>query len=319
MRPRPALQSQRGDKYEFTIASALAERIHALCQRQGVTLFMTMLAAFKALLAIQSGQRDVPIGILMANRNRLELEGLTGCFINTLVLCADAEKETTFAAYLKRIRETVLAAQAYQEVPFEHLVEVVQAQRNPGCSPLFQVLFDVHRDRILQQPTMGGLTYEQVPEPESPTTSFDLMLGIGERENGFRASFVYCTDLFDQALIARLAQDYVRVLEIVVSQSDATIAQLAAEVAVPVTQGVVEPADESAAQVSQAVQEVLGHTEIDPRASFFTQGGTSLKAVALIQRLNRLWAVNIPLQLIFLHHVVADFSKVATAYARRGE
>lgn len=231
MQPRPALQSHRGDTYGFEIGRDLAERIHALCRSQGATLFMTMLAAFKALLAIQSGQRDVPVGILLANRNRLELEGLTGCLINMLALCADADHDLTFAAYLDRVRETVLAAQANQDVPFECVVEAVQPQSDSACSPLFQVLFDVHRDRILQQPGMDSLTFADAPEPPSPTTHFDLMVGIGEREDGLRASFVYCTDLFDEVLIARLARDYVRLLEIVVAAPDTTIAQVAAEVA----------------------------------------------------------------------------------------
>ncbi|HYD81468.1 MAG TPA: amino acid adenylation domain-containing protein [Paucimonas sp.] len=231
MRQRPARQSHRGDTYRFDIERDLAQRIHALCRSQGATLFMTMLAAFKALLAIRSNERDVPVGILLANRNRLELEGLTGCLINMLALRADAEQDLAFAAYLERVRETVLAAQSNQDVPFECVVEAVQPQSVPGCSPLFQVLFDVHRDRILQQPAMGGLTFADAPEPPSPTTHFDLMVGIGEREDGLRASIVYCTDLFDETLIARLARDYVRVLEVVTAAPETTIAKLAMEVA----------------------------------------------------------------------------------------
>lgn len=243
---------------------------------------------------------------------------MTGCFINTLVLCTDAQQDVTFAAYLKRVRDTVLAAQANQDVPFERLVEAVQPQRNLGYSPLFQVLFDVHRDRILQQPAMGGLTFADAPESPCPTTHFDLMVGIGEREEGLRASFVYCTDLFDAEVIARLARAYVRVLEIITAAPDTAIASLAAEVMPPAAAHAATATDKPAVQVLKAMQEVLGGTVIDPRTSFFAQGGTSLAAVALVQRLNRHWAVDIPLHLIFLHQVVADFIEAIEPYARKG-
>jgi hypothetical protein len=223
MRPRPVRQSHRGDTWRLDIGSELAAQVHALCRRQGATLFMTMLAAFKAVLALRSGECDVPVGILLANRNRAEFEGLTGCLINMLALRADVAPDMPFGAYLADVREAVLAAQANQDVPFECVVQAVQPAAQPGCSPLFQVLFDVHQERILQQPGMGGLAFADAPEPHSPTTHFDLMVGIGEREEGLRLSIVYCTDLFDEATIADLGRDYVRMLEAVASAPEAAI------------------------------------------------------------------------------------------------
>ncbi len=226
MRARSAQQSHRGDTWRLDIGAPLAGRIHALCQQQGATLFMTMLAAFKALLALRSGERDVPVGILLANRNRLELEGLTGCLVNMLALRSDGTPDMPFASYLAAVRETVLAAQANQDVPFESVVEAVQPHTPAGCTPLFQVLFDVHQERILQQQGMGGLAFGDAPEPASPTTQFDLMVGVGEREDGLRLSIVYCTDLFDEALIADLGRDYVRLLEAAAAAPDTPIGLL---------------------------------------------------------------------------------------------
>ncbi|NHZ80287.1 amino acid adenylation domain-containing protein [Massilia sp. CCM 8695] len=223
MRPRPERASYRGETYRFEIGSALAARIDTLCREQGATPFMTMLAAFKALLAIRSGEVDVPVGILLANRNRLELEGLTGCLINMLALRAELAPDSSFAGYLGRVRDTVLAAQANQDVPFECVVEAVKPQLAAGVSPLFQVLFDVHHERILQSTGMGGLAFGDAPEPHSPTTHVDLMVGIAEREDGLRASFVYRTDLFDDAMMAELARDYTRLLEAMVSAPDTAI------------------------------------------------------------------------------------------------
>ena len=223
MRPRPAQQSHRGDTWRLDIGSELAAQIHALCRQQGATLFMTMLAAFKAVLALRSGESDVPVGILLANRNRTELEGLTGCLINMLALRTDLAPGQAFSAYLAGVRDSVLAAQANQDVPFERVVQAVQPVAQPGCPPLFQVLFDVHQERILQQPGMGGLAFADAPEPASPTTHFDLMVGVGEREDGLRLSIVYCTDLFDEATIADLGRDYVRLLQAAASAPGAAI------------------------------------------------------------------------------------------------
>src|SRR5207245_4312622 len=122
-RPRPAVASHRGASRRFAIRRRLAESIRSLSREEGATLFMTLLAAFEALLARLSGQTDVRVGTPIANRSRVELEPLVGCFLNTLVLRTDLSGDPDFKEILGRVRETALAAYEHPDVPFERLVE----------------------------------------------------------------------------------------------------------------------------------------------------------------------------------------------------
>ena len=138
-RPRPATQDHAGATHHFTVGKDIAERLASLGRREGATLFMTLLAAFQLLLSRYSGQRDISVGTPVANRRRLELEGLIGFFVNTLVMRTDLSGDPSFRALLARARETVLGAQAHQDLPFERLVEELQPTRDVSRDPLFQV------------------------------------------------------------------------------------------------------------------------------------------------------------------------------------
>ena len=139
--PRPAQQSFRGARQSLLLPTTLQEQLKTLSQREGVTLFMTLLAAFQVLLARYSGQSDLAIGTPIANRTRAEVEGLIGFFVNTLVLRANLSGNPPFVEVLKRMREVALGAYAHQDVPFEKIVEDLQPERDLSRSPLFQVMF----------------------------------------------------------------------------------------------------------------------------------------------------------------------------------
>ena len=149
-RPRPPTQTYRGGTVNLTLPSRLGASLKTFSQEQGATLFMTLFAAFSALLSRYTGQKDILVGTTIANRNRSELEGIVGFFVNTLVLRADLSGDPTFRTLLHRVREMCLDAYAHQDVPFEKLVEALQPERDLSRTPLFQVMF------ALQNAPMDG-------------------------------------------------------------------------------------------------------------------------------------------------------------------
>ncbi|MEE8586328.1 MAG: condensation domain-containing protein, partial [Acidobacteriota bacterium] len=202
-RPRPANPSFRGGSMSFVWPADLAGGLGVLSRGQDTTLFMTLLAAFQALLGRWSGQDDVAVGTPIANRNREETEGLIGFFVNTLVMRNDLSGDLSFAELLKRVRETALQAYAHQDVPFEAVVEALQPERSLNRTPLFQVMFALQnapsRPVEVQGLEISGL--------ESPTvlSKFDLTVTLTEVEAGLAGSLEYSSDLFDASTVRRLA------------------------------------------------------------------------------------------------------------------
>jgi Non-ribosomal peptide synthetase modules and related proteins len=183
-RPRPAVQSFRGASEPLALDAELTHALKALSQRAGVTLFMTLLGAFMALLARYSGQEDIVVGSPIANRNRSETEALIGFFVNTLVLRVDLSGNPPFEELLGRVRQVALAAYAHQEVPFERVVEALRPQRSLSHSPLFQVMF-VLQNVPFEALELPGLSLSPLAL-ESVTAKFDLTLVMSETEQGLR-------------------------------------------------------------------------------------------------------------------------------------
>ncbi|MFZ5515903.1 MAG: amino acid adenylation domain-containing protein [Candidatus Zhuqueibacterota bacterium] len=200
-RPRPAVQSFRGAVVSRKLPNELLASLKALSQKEGVSLFMTLLAAFKTLLYRYSGQEHINVGTPHANRNRLETENLIGFFVNTLVLHTDLSNTPTFKDLMQRVKEVAFGAYRYQDMPFETLVEELQPQRDLSHTPIFQVMF-VFQNAPMQSLELPGLTFEPI-EASSGTAKFDLSLIIGEG-GGFSASIEYNTDLFYEATIERM-------------------------------------------------------------------------------------------------------------------
>ncbi|MCP4653901.1 MAG: amino acid adenylation domain-containing protein, partial [bacterium] len=223
-RPRPAVLSFRGRTREIKVSKAVSGALAALSRDRGVTLFMTLLAAFDVLLSRYSGREDIVVGSPTAGRNRREIEALIGFFVNTLVLRTDLSGNPPFVplrgnpefpVLLERVRHVALDAYAHQDLPFESLVEELQPQRDTGSHPLFQVM----------------LTFQNVPTsapeslaPESPGTAvsslatewtrakFDLSLILHEGVDALEGSWDYSTDLFDAVTIDRLAAHFATLL-----------------------------------------------------------------------------------------------------------
>ena len=205
-RPRPAIQSYRGALLSDELPRPLLSALRELSRREGGSLFMTLLAAFQTLLSRYTGVEDVLVGSPIANRNRVEVEGLVGFFVNTLVMRGDLSGDPSFRTLLRRTREVALGAYAHQDLPFEKLVEELQPERNLSHSPLFQVML-VLQNAPVESVQLAGLEASPLPI-ESRTSKFDLTLFIREREGGLHATVEYNTDLFEGETIRRMLGHY---------------------------------------------------------------------------------------------------------------
>ncbi len=223
-RPRPPVQTFAGAWSFRALPPGLLERLRELGQREGATLFMTLLAAFAVLLSRLSGQDDVAIGAPIANRTRAELEGLIGFFVNTLVLRSDLSGDPSFRELLRRVRETALGAYAHQDLPFEKLVEELRPERHMSRNPLFQVALVLQDTRPVEH-QLPGLVLRSGGGIDNRVSKFDLTLYAGETEPGGLA-FDYSTDLFDAATADRMLGQLQTLLEAVVEAPDRRIADL---------------------------------------------------------------------------------------------
>jgi amino acid adenylation domain-containing protein len=213
--PRPAAQSFQGARQSRELSRELTEGLKALSRKEGLTLFMTLLAGFQTILHRYSRQDDIVIGSPIANRNRAEIEGLIGFFINTLVLRSKFSDNPTFEELLARVREMALGAYAHQDLPFEKLVEELHPGRSLNHTPLFQVLFNMaHPDD--SKLDLSGLAVERV-SVSNLESKFDLTVYAREQGNVINLDVVYRRDLFDDRRMSCFLQQYKYLLEQIVA------------------------------------------------------------------------------------------------------
>ena len=223
-RPRPAVQTFRGSLQSLLLPTNMGEGLKALSREHGVTLFMTLLAAFNILLQRYTAQDDLIVGTPIANRNRLETEGLIGFFVNTLVIRTDLSGHPTFMELARRVRDVCLGAYAHQDLPFERLVEELHLERNLGRNPLFGVMF-VLQNASLQTIGLPGITLSPI-EIDSGTAHFDLTLHIADTERGLIATLSYNKDLFEDASITRMLGHFNTLLEAVLANPERRLSDL---------------------------------------------------------------------------------------------
>ncbi len=222
--PRPAVKSYRGSHRKGSISGALVAQIRKIAAEHQTTVFMTLLAAFYALLYRYTQQEDMCVGIPIANRNRAETEGLIGFFVNTLVLRNDLSNEPSFSELLKRTRDVSLEAFTHQDLPFEMLVEELQPERSMSHTPLFQVMF-VFQNASEGKLELPGLQVEPVPLGNE-TAKFDLTLTVSETPDTFLLDIEYDTDLFEASTIDRMLAHYERLLQEMVAQPQTPVSRL---------------------------------------------------------------------------------------------
>ena len=224
---RPAMPSYRGSRHEFAIDGALAEQLRSTAQQHGVTLFMLLLGAFNVLLHRYSGQCDIRVGVPIANRNRDEIEGLIGFFVNTQVLRTELDGQTRVVDLLRAVKEAALGAQAHQDLPFERLVEALKLERSLSHTPLFQVMYN-HQPQVADVTrisTASGLELGMI-DWQGRTTQFDLTLDTFEKAGKLHAALTYANDLFEAPTIARMARHWLRLLAAMVVDPSQRIGEL---------------------------------------------------------------------------------------------
>jgi amino acid adenylation domain-containing protein len=224
--PRPEGGSTRGAVYSFTVPAELAQALRDLSQREGSTLFMTLLAAFQVLLYRVSGQEDVVVGTDVANRASVEIELLIGFFINLLALRSNLGGQPSFKTLLSRVREMVLGAYVHQDIPFDVLVDHLRLKRTMGQTPLIQVLFVLQNlPSAKLSDGASGLTIH-LYEDEAKTAKFDLALFMSEGTDGIAGAVNYCSDLFEAATIEHLMSQFLVLLRSIVEEPDTPVSAL---------------------------------------------------------------------------------------------
>lgn len=233
-RPRPATPTYQGATCPIQIPTALAQALAELSQQAGVSLFMTLLAAFQTLLYRYTSQEDLAVGIPIANRHYRQVEGLIGFFVNSLVMRTDLSGHPTFRELLQRVRQVALAAYSHQDIPFEKLVEVLEPDRDLSRNPLFQVAFAL-QNAPMHPLELPGLTLEPTPFAAS-SSRFDLEIHLWEPSHGLHqiwqseaglSGFVaYSVDLFNRDRIERLIEHFQTLLASIVANPDAYLTEL---------------------------------------------------------------------------------------------
>src|SRR5438270_5838485 len=222
-RPRPPRQSFTAGYVQIHIDRELTRGLKELSSRYDATLFMTVLAAWAAVLSRLSGQEDLLIGVPAANRGRPETEGLIGFFINTLVLRVELGNESTVAELLGRVRTTALAAQDHQDLPFEQVVEIVQPPRRLDHTPLFQVMLLWQNNEAV--PALPNVAVERVGIADE-AAKFDLEMGLYEQGDTIVGRLKYSTALFDEATIERQRGYLLTMLKAIVANSEQRLADI---------------------------------------------------------------------------------------------
>ncbi len=218
---RPTKSSFRGQKSFLKLSRPISQALKSLSQTEGVTLFMVLLTAFNILLHRYTGDRDILVGTPISQRQQPEIEGLIGCFLNTLVLRTKFTENHSFRELLTQVRQTTLEAYNYADIPFSELVQELQPNRSLNHSPLFQVMF-VFQDSPLAEITTSDLTL--TPEIfDSGSSKFDISVFLENTPKGIMGVWEYSSDLFKPETIDRMLQHFQILLEGIVTHPEASI------------------------------------------------------------------------------------------------
>ncbi|WP_050507591.1 non-ribosomal peptide synthetase [Streptomyces sp. NRRL B-11253] len=292
-RPRPAVASYQGSYAEFTIDAALHQRLADLSRASGATVFMALQAGMAALLTRLGAGTDIALGSGVAGRTDEALDDLVGLFVNTFVLRTDTSGDPSFEELLARVRESSLAAYAHQDVPFEHLVELLNPQRSTAYHPLFQVAL------VLQNTDQGDFTLPglrvRMEEVDAGTSRFDMLLSLTEqydaagRPAGIATLVEYATDLFDRSTVESLVARWIRLLEQALDAPERLIGQ-ADLLTGQERRQLLEHWNDTAADVHPGtlVDLVEAQVERSPEATAVLFGDTALTYAELNARANRL-------------------------------
>jgi len=291
-RPRPPAAVYQAHRLDIEIPDTLAQALRERARAHGATLFMVLLAGFQALLYRHAGSRDLCVGVPVANRNRIETEGVVGLFVNTQIVRGRLDGRQPLAAALEQARAAVLGAQAHQDLPFEQLVDALQPERSMSYNPLFQVVHNHRRSDRAALAELPGLVLETAPIGER-STALELTLDTRESTDGhISACFHYAAELFDAATVARLGAHYLRLLRQLAAAPEVALDAVALldagerSALLALGQGEAPPADGLAVH-----QHIARHAAARPDAIAVICGDQTLRYGELLARADRLAAV----------------------------
>ncbi len=223
-RPRPAVQTFQGDSVDMVLPPDLVAALKDFSQREGATLFMTLLAGFQVLLSRYSGQDDIVVGTPVAGRTRAELEGLIGFFVNTLPLRTRLDGNPSFRELLHRVRDVALGAYAHQDLPFEKLVEELRPERSASHTPVVQVSLAL--DNVPQQELLFQELAVQPLRRLSAASRYDLSITLRDTTDHLAGRVEYSTDLFDRGTISRMIDHFRTLLDGLVTNPECPVGEV---------------------------------------------------------------------------------------------
>jgi amino acid adenylation domain-containing protein/non-ribosomal peptide synthase protein (TIGR01720 family) len=223
---RPPEQSMQGEVINLQIENDIKEALITFSQQEGVTLFMTMLGIFKALLYRYTGQQDICIGTPVAGRDRDEVEGLIGFFVNTLALRSRVTGNIGFSEFLQQIRRTTLDAYERQDVPFEKIVEALEIERDISRNPVFQVMFTVQDATGTTDTKFPGITLSSENDARNVHSPFDLSIDVTSFSDGMSLTATYASDLYKRETVENMLRHYVQLMRSILPDSEIAISRL---------------------------------------------------------------------------------------------
>jgi acyl carrier protein len=229
--PRPEQPKRQGANYTFSLSAELLQAVKELGQQQGITLYMTLLAAFMMTLVRTTGDEDIIVGTDIANRTSKETEALIGFFVNLLALRVDLGGNPTFYQLLARVRDCVLGAYTYQDLPYDVLVDHLHIERTYGQTPLINCLFVLHNipvNEVTIQPEreqQATLTMTELSN-EVTMAKFDFAVFLAETTEGLVGSINYSTELFERSSMEKLIGHFINLLKQSLERPDVVISDL---------------------------------------------------------------------------------------------
>ena len=315
-RNRPA---RDGAMETLLLPDDLIRSLKSLSQSENVTMFMSMLAGYSALLHRYTGQDDLVIGSPVANRKN-ETEALIGPFAGPVALRLNLSGDPTVRELLDRIREVTLEALGHTDLPFEVVLEQLQIRSIHGRNPLTQCYF-FYQTAFLQPRELRELTVTPLPD-FALGTHFELQMGLLERREGVRAQLEYNPDLFEPGTIREVLSSYELMLRSFVDDperhlSDLFVPELAGRTAwrpaSPPPKEYVAPRDPVETKLAEIWTELLGADQVGIHDDFFDLGGQSILATQAVSRIRDAFEADLSLQTFFAHATIAELASVVTA------
>ncbi|MCC5615453.1 amino acid adenylation domain-containing protein [Nostoc sp. CHAB 5836] len=309
-RPRPPARTFKSAGQSVVLSNKLTDALKALSQQEGVTLFMTLLAAFQTLLFSYTRQEEIIVSSALANRTRVETEGLIGFFVNLLPFCTNLEGNPSFRELLVRVREVALGVYAHQEMPLIKLIEELQPVRDPSYTLINQVMF-VFQNTPGDNLEFANLTLKEqfIARDTKDTAEFDLELTLEETSTGIEGLLGYRTDLFEAATITKMVENFQTLLEKITTNYKQRLAELiliseppslpTQTVVSPISKDFVRPQNSIEEVVLTIWKEILGLEQISTQDNFFEIGGHSSQTLEVICKLQSAFQVELPLVYLF--------------------